>query len=512
MKPSDDLFMLIKSLSKSEKGYFKKFARVNSLNTNAYYLVLFDAIDKLKAYDEIALIKSLAGHPVVSQLSVAKNYLYHLLLKCLRNYRASISIDSRLKDDFRNIEILFEKGLFHQCKKILKRAKHTAKQYEYHYHLLEAIRWEGRIMMLENDFSKLDNLIKTDLESAGQSVAQLNEMNKYLHTAFQAIFAYKRGGTLRSREDSTAIEIRDIGLRLSKDADIGSYHARNYYLQTFYFYYLTLGEFDKAYRYCLDMLVHMEDNMTMVQEEPSQYLGILQNAMAICIFLDKYEDVKEFADKKILAIRQLPKHKYRFMQSRMVDAYNSKLFACTALADIAEGELVLKEMEPYAVSENIQQETLLIYRYTCARFQILKGQYRIAQHYLSAILNEPEPAIRRDYYSFAKLLSLIVHYELHHNRLLESMVVSVYRYLRGRKRLFRVEELVLRFFRNIRAVRNKDEQMKLLANLKTELEKLESDEYERKAFKYFDFLAWLDSKLQEEDLVDVIKAKVIPRA
>lgn len=505
MKPSSDLFDVIKSLSKSEKGYFKKFARLNSLNDNAYYLVLFDAIDKQDRYNEPKLIKYLSGHPVIGQLSVAKNYLYQMLLKCLRNYRTNISIDSNLKDDFRNIEILFEKGLFRQCKKILKKAKVTAARYEYHYHLLEAIRWEGKILMLENDFAKLDDMINNDLEEARKSIANLNDMNQYLNTAFQTIFTYKRGGTLRSREDSTALEIRDLGLRLKKDAVIESYHARIYYLQTFYFYYLTLGEYDKAYKYCLDMLAQMENRMDMVGEEPTQYLGILQNAMAICIFLDRYEEVKEFADKKIQAILTLPVQKRQFLETRIADAYNSKLFACAATADIEEGDKLLEEILPYVSLSNIQKETILIYRFTCARFHILKGEHKLALNFLNAILSEPEPDIRRDYFSFAKILSLVAHYELKHFKLLDSMVVSVYRYLLGRKRLYKVEELLLKFFRQVQGVRNQNELIELFIQLKKELELLQRDDFERKAFKYFDFIAWLDSKIQNKGFAQTVK-------
>ena len=50
MIKKEQLFALIKSLTKAEKRYFKLFASVN--NTDANYILLFDAIDAQDVYDE----------------------------------------------------------------------------------------------------------------------------------------------------------------------------------------------------------------------------------------------------------------------------------------------------------------------------------------------------------------------------------------------------------------------------------------------------------------------------
>ena len=50
MKPSTELFQLIKSLSKSEKRYFKLTSSLQSGDKN--YMKLFDAIELQDSYDE----------------------------------------------------------------------------------------------------------------------------------------------------------------------------------------------------------------------------------------------------------------------------------------------------------------------------------------------------------------------------------------------------------------------------------------------------------------------------
>jgi hypothetical protein len=84
MKPSTELHDLIKSLTKSEKRFFKLHSALQSGDKN--YLRIFDAIDKQKVYDEEALKKQFAKETFIKHLPSEKNHLYKLILKALRAY------------------------------------------------------------------------------------------------------------------------------------------------------------------------------------------------------------------------------------------------------------------------------------------------------------------------------------------------------------------------------------------------------------------------------------------
>ncbi len=53
MKPTNDLFTLINSLNRTEKGYFKKFASQHGKGEKNNYVQLFEAMDKQEAYNEL---------------------------------------------------------------------------------------------------------------------------------------------------------------------------------------------------------------------------------------------------------------------------------------------------------------------------------------------------------------------------------------------------------------------------------------------------------------------------
>ena len=53
----DNLFMLVKSLTKSEKRQFKLYVGRIGVNTDSKFLNLFNILDKLKSYDESQILK-----------------------------------------------------------------------------------------------------------------------------------------------------------------------------------------------------------------------------------------------------------------------------------------------------------------------------------------------------------------------------------------------------------------------------------------------------------------------
>ena len=103
------LFQLIKSLSKTEKGYVKKYCAKNG--TNPAYLQLFTAIDNQENYDEEQIKNKFKGESFIKQLSVAKNYLIKTVLKSLRAYHSESTSNIKVHELLLEIEILYQKRM-----------------------------------------------------------------------------------------------------------------------------------------------------------------------------------------------------------------------------------------------------------------------------------------------------------------------------------------------------------------------------------------------------------------
>src|SRR5690606_5380767 len=177
MKPSTELFKLIKSLSKSEKRFFKLTSSLQTGEKN--YLKIFDCIDKQAFYDEEAIKKEFKGEIFIKHFPSEKNHLYKLILKSLRSFYSEQSVSSLLKQEIKNIEILYNKALYKECEKFVSRAKKLAEPYEKFYYWYELISWQKKLLeeaYEEGEFStNLDSLIAEE----EMVVAKLRNLAEY---------------------------------------------------------------------------------------------------------------------------------------------------------------------------------------------------------------------------------------------------------------------------------------------------------------------------------------------
>lgn len=106
METRDHLFELIKSLSKSEKGYFKKINSFHVKGKKNNYMLLFDAMDKMDTYSDRLLKLQMHGR-AVKQLPFLKHYLYNQLLDALDQYYQSSNVE--INKFICKIEILYKR-------------------------------------------------------------------------------------------------------------------------------------------------------------------------------------------------------------------------------------------------------------------------------------------------------------------------------------------------------------------------------------------------------------------
>ena len=120
----DALFVLVKSLSKSEKRQFKLYVGRLGVNTDAKFLALFNLMDKIKKYNEKTILES--GIVKKAQLSNLKAHLYKQILVSLRLNPVNQTIRLQIREQLDFATILYQKGLYRQSLKILDKAKATA--------------------------------------------------------------------------------------------------------------------------------------------------------------------------------------------------------------------------------------------------------------------------------------------------------------------------------------------------------------------------------------------------
>jgi len=171
VKSTDPLFLLIKSLTFSEKGYFKKYYASEGSN----FFKLFDALNAQDEYDDEKLLKKFKGQSFIKNFSVAKSYLYDAVLRALRQYHSGKSVDAQVHEDTENLRILFHKHLYPQFEKLLRVTKILCYRCEMFEELLP-------ILNLENLYNIQLALDLQPVNTERTSVLnKLNNANEYNH-------------------------------------------------------------------------------------------------------------------------------------------------------------------------------------------------------------------------------------------------------------------------------------------------------------------------------------------
>ena len=512
MKPSDELFKLIKSLTKSEKRFFKLSSSLQSGEKN--YLKLFDAIEKQLEYNEEDIKNTFKKENFIKHLPSEKNHLYKLILKSLRAYHADNSVVSQLQEDIKNVEILFKKALYKEAGKVLNKSKKLAYSYERFYYLFELISWEKQLLEEEykagNFHKDLDELITEEKDV----LEKLRNLAEYRILYSKINYVFRKGGYARNDEEKAIVEdIKNYHLIKGKNtAKSKSAAATCYYIQGLcaivnHDYALSYEKFSKVVKI-------FEANSMLISEIPHQYIKSLNNLL-FC-----YLDVKDFDSffdllGKIRALENQPGFTSIDIKMKLfTSTYTAELVAYDFMGEYENGIEIVDDIvagiDKYQDKISKEEEILFYYNIAYVFFgaNFLKNSLR----WLNKVLNDNELNLRQDVYSFARLFSLVVHYELENYDLLDYMVKSTARFYQKRRkeygREYKFEGVFIKYIKKLaKASNNKDKQRILFVNLKAEMQVVVTENYEKVALNYFDFISWADAKIEGRPFMEIKQEK-----
>jgi|GEM_PF-3713418 len=181
---NDDLYQIIKSLGKNEKGYFKKFAaRYGEKDTGNDYLKLFDLLDKADIYDEQKLKKQLAKTSKVTNLSAQKAYLYEQIIKAMRSYASGKSTHYTLTERLLDIQNLIDRGLTEQALDMIRDAAKKAHRNENYEILLQLKQFEDGLMVRNlGQYTPADIMkVKDEIAAIAEKITQEQYMNTLIY-------------------------------------------------------------------------------------------------------------------------------------------------------------------------------------------------------------------------------------------------------------------------------------------------------------------------------------------
>ncbi len=494
MTPSTELFDLIKTLTKSEKRFFKLSASLQSGNKN--YLLLFDAIGEQKEYNEQAIKEQFKEEKFIKHLPSEKNYLYNLILKSLRGYYAEKSIGSLLKQEIKNIEILYNKALFKSCRKQLKRSKKKAEEYEKFYYWFELISWEKKL--IEEEYEQgvfnhdLENLIDEELEV----IEKLRNLAEYQMLLSQINAIFRTGLFNKSSKELTKVnEIAGHPLIVGKNTAL-SQRATSicYYIQGVCS--AVVRDYEKALPNFKKTLTILDNHPKIKMDLSGRYVNTLKHLIYSYIDIGNMIKAQELVDIMLGLADKRGFDSIDVQLKIFTFSSNTQVIILDHLGKFKEALTVVQKMieglEEY--KEKINKEQRILFYYNIAYIYFGNGYYKEALRWINEIINDNEKRLRQDIYGYSEILNMLIHLELQNHEYVEQLAKTARKHIRKQIPNYDFELEVVNFI------------VKLARKGKIDNEGIKSFKSQHKDLSrkvlqdYFDLNAWLGSKMNNSTM------------
>lgn len=441
MNKNDELFDLIRSLSGSEKRYFRLFCQQQRSAAN--YLKLFDAIAAREVYNEKEIRKKFENEKFMNQLHVTKNYLRTILLRALRNYHAGISRKAALADLLRNIEILYNKELYHLCGKEIEKAEKTGRQYQLDVLLLEVYQWKRKLTQAVTPFD-----VSAISEAVGEEEQALMRVNNTFTHKKKNVDIYRSFLSAGPRPGKVVPpgNVPEAAKAETIEGTVYLYHSR-------YYQHIAGGAYERAEAVLYELIALLEEQPHLVEEDPGLYVSTINNFLSYMVFSRQYEKALQLVEQaKTRYLQWQLDSRTRVLLRQVLRTYNIELEIRRDQQRKSVQPVPVEDIEAFLVrhEEKAPVDYTLLFWYQLASIYFMQRKYTLSLKWINKVLNAGQRKVRPDVQVYARILNLMVHLELKNLFVLGYYVDSTRRYLKKNKVYDDWKKELLRFFSLLR--------------------------------------------------------------
>tara|TARA_Y100000287_G_scaffold45540_1_gene35497 strand:+ start:95 stop:1666 length:1572 start_codon:yes stop_codon:yes gene_type:complete len=504
----DNLFVLIKSLTKSEKRQFKLYVGRMDSNEDSKFLKLFNLLDKMDFYSEDLILKN----KIVSklQLSNLKAHLYKQILISLRLNPQHKNVKLHIRGQIDFATILYQKGLYKQSLKILDKAKSFALKYDENASAYEIVEFEKLIesLYVTRSLSNRTN----ELVSQTNHLREQNKIYSNLsNISLQLYEKLIKAGYAKSDEESK--EIKKFFKQKIKTFNISELGFREtlIYYQIWVWYSLLIQDFLSSYKYASKWIDTFNKSPEMISIHPVFYLkgyNFLLEALALIKYPSKFKNrLNDLIN--VVEDKSFPRNQ-NLNALIFIYKYNNLFNLHVLEGDFKESiKIIPKVLEGIDENKNFIDHhhiMLLYFKIACMYFTV--NDYDNCIKYVNMIMINKNIKMREDLQCFTRILNLIAHWEAGHDYNLDKIIRETYNYLDKMNDLHEVQKTILKYLNGLENI-YPGEIKGFLRNLHSELKKFEDDPYEKRAFLYLDIISWLESKISNKPVAVIIKEKAL---
>ena len=501
MKPSTDLFQLIKSLTPAEKKHFRRQVEFNNKDRKSNGLLLFDAINKMMEYDE-AVLKEQLPEKMGKNLSTEKVHLYNLIHRSLRSYHSSKKLEIKIRSLISDVEILSDKALYKLAHNRLKQAWKLAEKFEFFHFQLELLSLKRRIELRLGIYNNKNAVITLNNEQR-DIIQKMENIHTYL-AAYDRVLIVKMEST---RSKSTHDDFQEINGLLKKllqspqnaitaESKLLFYSIKSYYQDfipqkaTQSFASKEIYDVYKSHPFLKEKLnqyylsaLHLYINSLIISNDTSEVPYLIQEFSKVKTN-NLHEEIKQ---KQILL----------FLKSNL-------------LIRTAQFELYSKFLDQYdnfidTHFSSTQSIIRIMHKADTARFLFQQKKYEESIERLFQVINVPKTILAQDIQISMRLIMLIIYYEKDEIEILPYLYRSVHRYVYKNNFTGKFDKLVLRCLRELSKIPDQKSTKELYQKYFDEIDNLSEELGLYSIYGLLEIRLWLKSKVTGRSMEDLIR-------
>lgn len=508
---SHQVYLLIKSLSQSEKRYFKLTSQKYDKDSNQQIRV-FDIMNSQVEYNQVKIWEKIKKHISSEKtFKVIRVSLYNNILKCLRSYPSStIPIEMEITNSIIDIRFLMDKSLNELAYTMLMKTKKKALENERYIDLIELLRLEK--ILYENFSSHTES-------NAEQWEIDIEKALFYVNQFFVAYKADLNIKILTQSENEVRDKKKNKFHELEKNIKILEKIDEN-------------QSFEVESIIFLNKQLHIQEIGQHIQERGIDWELIYKNYVEKCEEISKKEKsifVNTYPFYYIKIYRNLIRASFG---TGLEKNYHDSMRRFNRLKFTSEKAEVLKMVY------NFTFETLFYYQVGDIKklrnsamlsslflknniikigpidgitlyAQVFRGfafanELDLAMYYAQKTFESYPNNIRADLQAVAHITFVLISFIQGNTHQINRILKEAELFLIKTEKLYAPELKILRFIKNNINV-NSEELSEASDKLISELQILKENKFDSKLFNSFDFISFLQWKYQKKDIGKLLK-------
>ncbi|MBS1914186.1 MAG: hypothetical protein JST22_19515 [Bacteroidetes bacterium] len=501
MPGSRDLYELIGTLTKSEKRYCRMMMEGGAGRKASSSLRLFELLTAMSEPAEEKVRNAVAGEAFAGHLPVTKRHLYRHILRSLRSFRGENSTRGRIRALTESAEVLADRGLNRQAREVLRTAWSIAEEHDFLVEQLTLLRLEWLLDSRLSYAGVRAADFETRRDRAGCILRKVENYWDYLHLFSTVSFSLITEGPLREERIANGEWI--AAHPLVRSPRTLSQGAARFYFETLRMYYLLAARYYEGYLNSVRYLEFVDSLPMEIRQEQYSYVQLLDTHVMLCVKIGRYDEARA-------TYRRICELEAATWERRMM--LEEGRFTCRVLLLMIDFDheglaAMAPELEQLRRGRDhgVVWQTELAYTINLAYARFANKLLREAAATLYPVINDRRHGLRNDALCLARLMQLMIHYDLGDYELLPFLIRSTYRFFKGCNHLHAFERAVLAFMRRLANVLTSGELRCEFESTFAELSLIAADRREYEASSAFAVLPWLESRLTGRPFGEVLR-------